>query len=327
MSIRASIIIPTRNRLQSLRKTLDALAQQDFPRQSFEVIVVDDGSEDETPTVIQTHYPFELHMISQRTAGATLARNRGAMQSKGDFLVFLDDDIDPVPAVLTQLEDALSIYAPAIALGEIYTSSAADSSLLTKINASLDRKDRTEPYFVSRAECQTGLLAIKCDHFFSLDMFHDPTGGWPNWDDVEFGYRASCKGFNLVRCPKAIGWHRDGSMADLKRWCLRSERASHSAVVLLQKYPELFQDLAMLHDKAPISLDRDPPSLIAHKIFHAVLAQPPILWGMEKVAQCVERLAPRQTLLMPLYRWINSGYIYRGFRRGLREFGQLDYQG
>lgn len=41
----------------------------------------------------------------------------------------------------------------------------------------------------------TGLIAIKKSDFFGLGMFQDPTGGWPNWDDVDFGYRAVKVGF------------------------------------------------------------------------------------------------------------------------------------
>ena len=131
----------------------------------------------------------------------------------------------------------------------------------------------------------------------------------------------------MLRCPQAVGWHRDHSRANLKTSCLRTARAACSAVALFQKYPEIYQSLPMFHDKTPISLREDPPNVIVHKLFHAFTALPPLGWVLESLTSWLERITPRPTLLLPLYRWIISIYIYRGYRDGLRTYGPLERLG
>jgi hypothetical protein len=175
------------------------------------------------------------------------------------------------------------------------------------------------PCEVSFSECVTGILAIWQKDFQEIGGFQDPTGGWPNWDDVDFGYRASQKGFRLVYCPIAIGYHRDYSLKDLKTSCLRVERASRSAAKLFQRYPELYNHLPMFHDKSPISLMEDPPALLLQKFGHLLIAWKPVLSCLEIVVNLLENFAPSPAILIPLYRWINSSYILKGYRMGKKD--------
>jgi GT2 family glycosyltransferase len=91
-----SIVIPTHNRCDALKRTLDALSNQDFPRPKMEVIVVLDGCEDATRTMLQNYAaPFRLISIEQQQAGPAAARNHGAAIATGWLLIFLDDDVVP----------------------------------------------------------------------------------------------------------------------------------------------------------------------------------------------------------------------------------------
>jgi glycosyltransferase involved in cell wall biosynthesis len=104
----ASIIIPTRNRRQALEYCLDALAAQTMPSGSFEVIVVDDGS---NPAIFldpaRWASKFALKLIHQQNTGPAGARNRGAVEARGEFLAFTDDDCLPTPTWLEKLIAAL----------------------------------------------------------------------------------------------------------------------------------------------------------------------------------------------------------------------------
>lgn len=96
-----SVIIPTYNRLASLRVTLDGLTRQEYPASDFEVIVVSDGSTDGTDAFIQNYAaPFSLTLLAQSNAGPSRARNRGIDAAQGDVCVFLDDDVEPHPGWL-----------------------------------------------------------------------------------------------------------------------------------------------------------------------------------------------------------------------------------
>ncbi len=95
--IRFSVIVPTHNRPRQLRDCLTALAQQEFPRDQYEVIVVDDGSE---PPV---EVPDGVTLLRQPNAGPAAARNAGARAARGEWLAFTDDDCAPSPGWLAAL--------------------------------------------------------------------------------------------------------------------------------------------------------------------------------------------------------------------------------
>jgi glycosyltransferase involved in cell wall biosynthesis len=84
-----SVVIPTYNRAWALGRAVDSVLAQDFT--DFELIVVDDGSEDETRALLEG-YGSRLTWIAQSNQGVSAARNRGAAQAAGDLLAFLDSD-------------------------------------------------------------------------------------------------------------------------------------------------------------------------------------------------------------------------------------------
>lgn len=105
MVLTFSIIIPTYNRPERLATCLEAIARVDYPRDRFEVIVVDDGSETPIePVVSPFHNPLNLTLITQANAGPANARNTGAAKAKGKFLVFTDDDCTLAPDYLQALD-------------------------------------------------------------------------------------------------------------------------------------------------------------------------------------------------------------------------------
>ena len=100
-----SVVIPTYNRKDSLRLTLDGLARQTYPADSFEAVVVSDGSTDGTDALL-TEYartsPYCLRPFTQANAGPARARNRGIAEARGTVVVFLDDDVEPDPEFLAR---------------------------------------------------------------------------------------------------------------------------------------------------------------------------------------------------------------------------------
>ncbi|WP_181280515.1 glycosyltransferase family 2 protein [Aphanothece hegewaldii] len=88
-----SIIIPTYNRPERLKTCLESLTFLDFSYKQFEVIIVDDGSvEPLDPIVNNFKEKLQIKLIRQNNAGPASARNKGASQAQGEFLVFTDDD-------------------------------------------------------------------------------------------------------------------------------------------------------------------------------------------------------------------------------------------
>lgn len=101
-----SIVIPTRNRRPSLERCLKSLVAQSYKR--YEVIVVDDGSTDDTPQFLERFSAGDQAvdfrwLRNQPQIGANPSRNRGVMESRGDFIAFGDDDIIASPDWLERL--------------------------------------------------------------------------------------------------------------------------------------------------------------------------------------------------------------------------------
>lgn len=84
-----SVIIPNYNRASLIGETLHSILSQ--TRKPDEIIVVDDGSTDESRQVIRTFAP-RVRLIAQENAGPAVARNRGLAESSGDFIQFMDSD-------------------------------------------------------------------------------------------------------------------------------------------------------------------------------------------------------------------------------------------
>ncbi len=97
-----TVVIPTRNRRSTLELTLDALEKQEIPPRSFEVIVVDDGSDDDTSQWLarQTFEAFELKNLRTEGIGPAGARNLGISQAQADRILLLGDDTVPQPSTL-----------------------------------------------------------------------------------------------------------------------------------------------------------------------------------------------------------------------------------
>ncbi len=86
---RVSVVIPTFNRAWTLKKALDSALAQDY--QGIEILVVDDGSTDNTPALLAS-YQERIHVLTQPNQGVSAARNRGIRHSRGEFIAFLDSD-------------------------------------------------------------------------------------------------------------------------------------------------------------------------------------------------------------------------------------------
>ena len=88
-SLRASVVIPTKNRRDILRDTVASILQQDEP---LEIIVLDDGSRDGTSEMLRAEFPAVRVESFRRSRGPAYRRNQGAHLAKGEFLFTIDDD-------------------------------------------------------------------------------------------------------------------------------------------------------------------------------------------------------------------------------------------
>jgi glycosyltransferase involved in cell wall biosynthesis len=95
-----SVIIPAWNASRTLGACLDALERQSVPRAEYEIIVIDDGSHDDTVAIAGRP---GVGLLRQSHAGAAAARNLGVRQSHGELLFFTDADCVPAPDWIAQM--------------------------------------------------------------------------------------------------------------------------------------------------------------------------------------------------------------------------------
>lgn len=101
-----SIVIPVYNQADKIGKCLNSLAKQTY--RDYEIIVVNDGSTDDLETVLQTYkQTLSLKIINQANQGANVARNRGAKEATGDYLLFCDADLMLQPTMLEKMFNTL----------------------------------------------------------------------------------------------------------------------------------------------------------------------------------------------------------------------------
>jgi len=326
-----SVIIPTYNRHNSLRTVLRALGAQTYPRERYEVVVVDDGSTDGTSTIADHAHGFDLRYLRQANQGATAARNRGATEATGSILIFLDDDITVVPHFLEAMAQPHLKDDRVIVVGSLQPVERARCTMFERIygveTSTPPARDRADIEPITFIDCLTGMLAVKNAHFTAVGRLHDVAGdGSVMWGDVEFGYRAYQRGCRFVRAHRAIGHHDDYSIRDLSTYSRRWRAASTSAVRLMHVHPELQTHLAMFQDKEPIAWQRDTFRLILRKSARQAMASGPALWVTETLARALESAHPSERLMRAIYRWIVGAYIYRGYREGLRLYGVVPVQ-
>ncbi len=96
-----SVIIPMYNAEKTIVKALDSVFQQNYNREGFEVIVINDGSEDQSKKIAEqykaAHPEIHIIIIDQPNGGVSKARNKGLKTAKGDYIAFLDADDEWLP--------------------------------------------------------------------------------------------------------------------------------------------------------------------------------------------------------------------------------------
>ncbi len=250
LQILFSIIIPTYQRRDLVLRMVRALAYQEFAGK-FEVIVVVDGSTDGTVEYLKAlAVPFSLTVLEQQNQGAAMARNNGASVARGGILLFLDDDMEAHPRMLT--EHHLSYGEGAqVVLGHLPLHHEAPRTFLSNGIESW-AADRLQQLTSSQAELTlhdllTGQISMRREVFDELGGFDSvfTHGGSFGNEDVDFGYRLLMKGYKVVFNPNAISWqYYDVQPRDYLRKLYQCGQAD---VLFARKYPQQAETLFVLN--------------------------------------------------------------------------------
>lgn len=238
-----SIVIPTYNRAEQLDRALGHLYEQELAHESFEVIVVDDGSMDETDKVLKAwkaKWP-QLQSLHQSNSGQATARNRGIKKASGQVILFGQDDIYASPGFLAEHiryhQEHPDQHSACLGLTEWWTELEVTPYMnwLTSGGPQFAYHKLTPGEPVSPFFFYTSNISLKAE-LLKKNLFDETFKGY-GWEDVELGYRLMKLGLELEYVPSALAWH-DHSMTpmDLEK---RMVAIGKGAVLLNKKAPEL----------------------------------------------------------------------------------------
>lgn len=208
MSVEFSVVIPTYNRSDGLRRCLNSLAAQLRPPE-FEVIVVDDGSTDSTPDLLASYrLPFPLRTLRSERSGPAEARNRGAAVAEGEYLLFVDDDVVADPVLLAAHSTAQRQEDHAVIMGPMIAPQGARLSSWSRWE-----QDVVDKQYTAMASGQwrpTPRQFFTANASLPRPQFEAAGGFDPEFkraEDVELGYRLRRLGLRFVFRRDAIVTH------------------------------------------------------------------------------------------------------------------------
>ena len=219
--LRASVIVPTVNRLQSLAAALGSLERQSAPAGAFEVVVVLDGCTDGTEGWLRRYRPpFELRWCSQPNAGLAAARNRGAAEARLEVLLFLDDDVLATPDLVAAHLEAQAAGTELVVQGYMPMPRLWSRRAAALLYA--DSYEQTIAELVEGANgwhLWSGNFSVRRSTFERVGGFDAAGFRHYGGEDTDFGLRAVAGGATLVFEPRALAEHRqrDRSGAVLAR--------------------------------------------------------------------------------------------------------------
>lgn len=273
-NIRFSVIVPTYNSGKTLIACLQSLTNQTVSKEQYEIIVVDDGSTDNTADIAAK---FDVKYVAQTNQGPAAARNYGVQNTVGDIILFTDADCVPDYDWIRQMIEPFKDSEVTGVKGTYKTKQKE----LTAGFAQAEFEDRYELLKKSSTidMVDTYSAAFRKDVFLKMGGF-DESFTVANNEDTDLSYRLATAGYKLVFNPQAYVYHtHQNSLLNylkLKFW------RGYWRMVVYRRYPDkAFKDSytpAVLKIQTllmALSLSLFPFSLLVPRLIYVIL----LLWG------------------------------------------------
>lgn len=210
-----SVIIPTYNRKHLLAKALEGYLGQSSPHSIHELLVVDDGSTDDTESMVRQfsrRSPITIRYLRQANKGPAAARNFGIREARSSIVLFTDSDIVPERELVSQhlhwhrnnpqTGTAVLGYVtwPAEIKATPFMRWYGEEGALFAYRRLRGKREIDFHFFYT---CN---LSLKTDFLRTCGQFDEDFKS-ASWEDTELGYRLNKAGLRLLYNPQAIAFH------------------------------------------------------------------------------------------------------------------------
>ena len=238
-----SVVIPTYGKPTTLPLVIGRLEGQTLPRDRFEVLVIDDGSPDDTSErlrALQAATPLALRCLSQENRGVSATRNRGASEARSPIVLLIQDDILAAPDLLERHLEGHRQYPETTAAVVGRVTWPPDWS----VDHFMEWLDNGGPQF--RYHQVRGQTTVTYKHVYTCNVSFKRQALLDNpfdeqivygFEDIELAWRLQGRGFSFHFDEQALGYHHHRrSFEDFRR---RQFKAGQSMYVAFRNHPDL----------------------------------------------------------------------------------------
>jgi glycosyltransferase involved in cell wall biosynthesis len=229
--VRATIQLCTYNRAALLERVLDACFEQTLDASEYEVVLVNDGSRDRTPEVIErarARATCHFEVIDQPNSGLAKGRNAGIARARGERIIFIDDDVLPLPNFVAEHLRAHERAPKAIVRG-----GAINVENFDDLPPPVWSIRHYSGNFFWTTNVSVPLMTIR-----AIGGFNESFSEY-GWEDIDVGLRLRFGGVRAVFNPKALVYHykpRPRS-ANVEKMIAQARAQARTAVQLAAIHP------------------------------------------------------------------------------------------
>lgn len=212
MLLSVTVVLPTMNRKNSLQESLRSLYKMDYPKDRLELIVIDNGSTDGTPSLVKEQFPQTKLITLPSNIGFAPALNVGVRQASGKYIFVTNDDVIFDKNCLSELVRlAQSDTTIGIVGGKMFFYNQPNQMALPGFRVNIwlgyhpyDFKGRDQ---VREMDVATGgCMLMRKSMLKFIGLFDE--GFFFCGEDYDLCFRARIAGFKIIYCPTAIVWHK-----------------------------------------------------------------------------------------------------------------------
>ncbi|NEX17629.1 MAG: hypothetical protein C1943_13625 [Halochromatium sp.] len=316
--IQFSIIIPTFNRSIVLRDCLANIANQQFPLEQIEVIVVDDGSTDDTEKIVTSMpLPFSLRYLKQTNRGPAAARNLAILHAHGEFFLFINDDTllgrsalaRHLQAHLACAPDPVAVLGrfdpiPEFALTPVGFV-CANYDFLFQYNHLKHGQRYKYTYFYT---CN---ISIKADLIWRAGLF-DEDFKHPAAEDIELGARLAALGCPVFFDNECTAYH--DHVISVAQFASIHRMRGAAAIMLFHKHPKLSWLLAnqrarLYHIEQELAICQETEIAVMEPLIRKIdeTNRKHLNSALPKIKSVASHIAPLMRSIQLFYNWL--GYL------------------